>query len=449
MNQTFMKEKNILPLVLSMSLPMVISMAVNSLYNIIDSYFVAKVSENAMTALALVYPVQNFINAIAIGFGIGINACIAFYLGADDKVRADRAATLGVLLSFLHGLLMAAICIPGMPLFLKNFSSDAEITSLALLYSNRAFLFSPVINLGLSFEKLFQSVGKMKVTMFSMMCGCIANIILDPLMIFGIGIFPAMGIAGAAYATGIGQCITLVVYLLFYTFLPMPVRISRSYIAFDKPTFQKLYSVGISATLNLALPSLLISVLNGLLAAFSEKYVLVLGVYYKLQTFIYLTANGIIQGIRPLMGYNFGAKEYGRVKKIYRTALTMNIGIMLLGTSLSWLIPQHLIGLFTNNPETIEIGVTALHIISLGFAISAVSITCSGALEGLGKGYQSLFISLLRYVAVILPAAYLFSRFADADGVWFAFCFTEFISAGFAAFIYGKEVNVREKTQDA
>lgn len=436
-----MKEKNILPLVLSMSLPMVISMAVNSLYNIIDSYFVAKVSENAMTALALVYPVQNLINAIAIGFGIGINAGIAFYLGAGDQERADNTATQGVFLSFIHGILLTLVCMIGMPMFLKSFSSDEEIIKLALLYSNRAFLFSPIITLGLSYEKIFQAVGQMKVSMFSMICGCAANIILDPLMIFGIGIFPAMGIAGAAYATGIGQCITLAVYLLFYAFCRPPVKIDRRHLHLDAIVVKKMYSVGVSATLNLALPSLLISVLNGLLADFSEKYVLVLGVYYKLQTFIYLTANGIIQGIRPLMGYNFGAGEYGRVKKIYHTALTMNMGIMSLGMLLSWMIPGQLIGLFTDNAETITIGVTALQIISLGFIISAVSITCSGALEGLGKGYPSLFISLLRYVIVIVPAAFLFSRLIGADGVWYAFCATEFIAAGFALIIYRKEIN--------
>ncbi len=180
----------------------------------------------------------------------------------------------------------------------------------------------------------------------------------------------------------------------------------------------------------------MISILNGLLTEFSEKYVLVLGVYYKLQTFIYLTANGIIQGIRPLMGYNFGAGEYGRVKKIFTTALTMNAGIMLIGTILSWTIPETLIGLFTDSTETIEIGITALHIISLGFIISAVSITCSGALEGLGRGYQSLFISLLRYAVIIIPAAYLLSIPLKADGVWYAFCLTELICAGFAILIY-------------
>lgn len=441
MEQTFMKEKKILPLVLSMSLPMVISMAVNALYNIIDSYFIAKVSEEAMTALAIVYPVQNLINAIAIGFGIGLNAIIAFYLGAEEQKQADKAAAIGILLSFVHGILLMIVCIVGMPVFLKNFSSDPKITNLALIYANRAFLFSPVINLGLSFEKIFQSIGKMKVSMFSMICGCAANIILDPIMIFGVGFVPAMGIAGAAYATGIGQCVTLLVYLLFYFCSSNPIKISRDSLHFDVTIIKKIYSVGVSATLNLALPSLLISVLNGMLADFSEKYVLVLGVYYKLQTFIYLTANGIIQGIRPLMGYNYGAGEYGRVKKIYKTSLAMNLGIMMIGMILCWIIPEHLIGLFTDNSQTIEIGVSALHIISLGFIVSAVSITCSGALEGLGKGTHSLFLSLLRYAAVIIPAAYLFSRFWDADGVWYAFCFTEFITAGFAALIYYKEIS--------
>lgn len=435
MDQRFMKEKKILPLVISMSLPMVISMAVNSLYNIIDSYFVARVSENAMTALALVYPIQNLVNAIAIGFGVGINAIIAFYLGAGDQCQADKTATQGVLLSFIHGVLLTILCIAGMPVFLKNFTSDPELTDLALAYSGRVFLFSPIISVGLSYEKIFQSMGKMKATMLCMLSGCIVNIILDPLLIFGIGFFPAMGMAGAAYATGIGQCVTLIVYLLLYTTFSTSLKISRKYIHLDPVIIKKLYTVGISATLNLALPSLLISILNGMLASFSDKYVLVLGVYYKLQTFIYLTANGIIQGIRPLVGYNFGAGEYGRVKKIFHTSLRMNMVIMALGMALSWIIPEKLIGLFTTNPETIEIGVTALHIISLGFVISAVSVTCSGTLEGLGKGYQSLFISLLRYVVIILPAAFLFSKLAGANGIWLAFSFTEFVSAVFSIFI--------------
>lgn len=439
MDQTFMKEKNILPLVLSMSLPMVLSMAVNSLYNIVDSYFVAKLSEDAMTALSLVFPVQNFINAIAIGFAIGINASAAYYLGAGDKTRADMASSQGTLLNLLHGLFLTILCIAGMPAFLRLFSSDPEVNRLAVTYANRAFLFSICITLGLSFEKIFQSVGRMKVSMFSMICGFFTNIVLDPLMIFGIGPFPKLGIAGAAYATGIGQCVSLAVYLWFYFFRPIPLKISVPSMRFKKDVVLRMYSVGVSATLNLALPSLLISVLNGILAGFSGAYVLVLGAYYKLQTFIYLTANGIIQGIRPLMGYNSGAGEQARVKQIFHTTLLLVLGVMAIGTLLSWAIPRQLIGLFTDNPNTIQIGVLALRIISLGFIVSSVSVTCSGALEGLGKGMPAFLISLLRYAVIIIPAALLFSRVADANGVWFAFCFTEFATAGFAWRIYSRQ----------
>ena len=437
-DQTFMKERRILPLVLSMSLPMVISMGVNSLYNIVDSYFVAKMSEDAMTALALVYPVQNLITAIAVGFGIGVNASVSYFLGAGKQRQADGATTQGVLWNLIHGLLLAVLCIAGMPAFLRMFSSDETVVELAMIYAARAFVFSPVITLGVAFEKIFQSVGRMKETMFCMVCGFVANIILDPLMIFGVGIFPEMGIAGAAYATGIGQCLTLLAYLVFYVAKPIPVKIRREYLKPDGQILKRLYGIGIPATLNIALPSLLISALNGILAGFTGAYVLVLGVYYKLQTFIYLTANGIVQGIRPLVGYNYGAGEHGRVRKIFRTALGLTVGVMVVGFVLSWAIPGQLIGLFTTNEETIRIGVRALHIISLGFVISAVSVTSCGFLEGLGKGTSSLYIALSRYVVVMIPAAFVLSRFWGADGVWAAFVLTEVVSALFAFVIYRK-----------
>lgn len=434
--QTFMKEKKVLPLVLSMSLPMVISMGVNSLYNIVDSYFVAKMSEDAMTALALVYPVQNIITAIAVGFGIGTNAVISYFLGARHQEDADRATTQGMLFNLLHGILLAVICIGVMPAFLRMFSSDEKVISLALIYAERAFIFAPVIAAGVAFEKIFQSVGRMKVSMFCMMCGFVANIILDPMMIFGIGIFPEMGIAGAAYATDIGQAITLIAYLVFYVARPIPVKIRKKYLKPDRSITAKLYGIGIPAALNIALPSFLISALNGILAGFSGSYVLVLGVYYKLQTFIYLTGNGIVQGIRPLVGYNYGAGEHGRVREIYRTAIRLTAVVMLVGTVLSWTIPGQLIGMFTSNADTIRIGIQALHIVSLGFIVSAVSVTTCGFLEGMGKGTSSLCISLSRYVVVMIPAAFLLSRFMGANGVWTAFAVTEFITAVYAYCVY-------------
>ena len=440
MNDTFMKEKPVLPLILSMTLPMVLSMLVNSLYNIIDSFFVAQISEEAMTALSLVYPVQNFINAVGIGFGVGINSVIAFYLGAGDNKKADQAATQGLVLAMIHGVVMTVCGITMMPAFLGMFTSSKTVIELGVRYSVIAFAFTLIIIVGITFEKLFQAVGNMKTTMISLMCGCITNIVLDPVLIFGYGPFPKMGIEGAALATGIGQALTLAIYLVVYFVRPIPVHIRRQYFLLNKKMVIKLYSIGIPATLNLALPSLLISVLNAILAAYSEVYILVLGIYYKLQTFIYLPANGIVQGMRPLIGYNYGAGENKRVSQIYKIVLCMSGIIMMLGTVICLLIPGQLIGLFTHTEATIQTGETALRIISAGFLVSAVSVTSSGALEGLGKGTPSLLISLFRYVVVIIPIAFLLSRLFGAVGVWNAFWITEAITAIISICIYYKSI---------
>ena len=440
MNDTFMKEKPVLPLILSMAMPMVLSMLVNSLYNIIDSFFVAQISEEAMTALSLVYPVQNFINAVGIGFGVGINAVIAFYLGAGDNKKADQAATQGLVLAMIHGVVLTVCGITMMPAFLGMFTSSKTVIELGVHYSVIAFSFTLIIVVGVTFEKIFQAVGNMKTTMISLMCGCIINIVLDPVLIFGYGPFPEMGIEGAALATGIGQTLTLAIYLVVYFVRPIRVHIRRQYILLSKKMVIKLYSIGIPATLNLALPSLLISALNAILAAYSEVYILVLGIYYKLQTFIYLPANGIVQGMRPLIGYNYGAGENKRVSQIYKIVLCMSGIIMVLGTVICLLIPGQLMGLFTHTEATIQTGETALRIIGAGFIVSAVSVTSSGALEGLGKGIPSLLISLCRYVVVIIPTAFFLSRLFGAVGVWNAFWITEAIAAVISLIIYRKAI---------
>lgn len=440
MNETFMKEQPIFPLIVSMALPMVISMLVNSLYNIIDSFFVAQISENAMTALSLVYPVQNLINAIAVGFGIGVNAMIAFYLGANDKKLANVAASHGFLLSILHGIVVTVSSICFMPTFLQFFTSSKDVIDCGLEYSRIAFSFSVIIMIGLFFEKFFQAMGQMKISMFAMMCGCVTNIILDPLLIFGIGFFPRMGIKGAALATGIGQISTLMIYLVIYFVGDFPVKISSKCFCKETGIDKKLYAIGIPATLNMAMPSLLISCLNGLLAAFSQSYVVVLGIYYKLQTFLYLPANGIIQGMRPVIGYNYGAREYNRVQNIYKVTLLMSGSIMAFGTILCLLYASPLLELFTNNPATIEIGTAALRIICGGFIVSAVSVTSSGALEGLGKGMPSLVISLFRYILVIIPAAFLLIRFGGPDAIWHAFWITEVITAIISVVVYRRTI---------
>lgn len=438
-----MRERRILPLILSMSLPMVLSMLVSSLYNIVDSYFVAMISEDAMTALSLVFPLQNLVSSIGVGFGVGVNAVISYHLGAGEQERADGAATAGLILSALHGLLLLVACIAVSPSFLRMFTSSEAIIEAGMRYSVIVFAFSITNVISIAFEKIFQAVGRMKVAMAAMLTGCISNIILDPLMIFGIGPFPAMGIDGAALATGVGQLLSLLVYIAVYLKTPMRVRIRRDRIKDGLRMAGRLYSVGIPATLNLALPSVLISSLNAMLSSFSEVYTLILGIYYKLQTFLYLPASGFVQGMRPVIGYNNGAGEKERVRGIFLAVLAMCAVIMLIGTLLCLAIPERLIGLFTDSPLTLSEGARALRIISIGFVVSSVSVTASGALEGLGKGLPSLVISLLRYIVLIIPLAYVLCFIAGLgpDGVWASFWMTEVLTAAASLAIYRKSVH--------
>ena len=340
---------------------------------------------------------------------------MAYYLGAQKQQLADKTASLGMLLNMLHGLVLAAICIAVMPAFLGMFTKQVGIIGMGVQYSDIVFLFAVPNAAALCFEKIFQAVGRMKTSMFCMLLGCVTNIVLDPLLIFGIGIFPAMGIRGAALATGIGQIVSLAGYLTAYYWKPIPAKVKVRNMKPEKQLCKKVYSIGIPATLSLALPSVQVSALNAILAVYSASYVLVLGAYFKLQTFLYLTGNGVVQGMRPLIGYNYGAGESKRVKEIFRSALFLIVIVMVIGTILCMAVPQALIGLFTGNPETIRLGREALRLISIGFIVSSVSVTVSGALEGLGKGKESLVISLLRYIVVILPLAFV--------AVWLNMCY--------------------------
>lgn len=440
MNQSFMKEKAIFPLVLSMSLPMVLSMMVSSLYNIVDSYFVAKISEEAMTALSLVYPMQLLETAICVGFGVGMNAVAAFHLGAQQEDKANDSVSVSLALTFVHGVLMTLFFLLVTPWFLSLFTSDPVTLQYGKTYAYIVFAFTIPYFVSITMEKLFQAEGKMSVSMICMTVGCVVNIILDPLMIFGIGPFPEMKVAGAALATGIGQVASLLLYIVFYFTKKLPLRFHFRKEMWNKNLCKRIYAVGIPATINLALPSVLLTTLNAILASISATAVLVLGAYYKLQTFIYLTANGIVQGIRPIIGYNYGAEEYKRVHQIYITALSMIAAVMALGTILCLVIPGNLIGLFTENQGTILMGKSALRIISAGFLVSSISVTVCGVMEALGKGNMSLIITLMRYFVVIVPVAYVLSLGLGATGVWGAFPVAEWITALTAWLLYQRKI---------
>lgn len=402
-----------------MSLPMVISMIVNALYNIVDTLFVSKLGENALTALSIIFPIQNLSTAIGVGFGVGINALIAFYLGAKNKEACDKCATIGLICSIIHGIIYSFITYFTITPFLGLFTDNQEIIEYGTTYFKCVTIFAPCVTFSVAIEKIFQAYGKMKTTMFAMAMGCIANIILDPIFVF---VFD-MGMFGAAIATGIGQATSLLIYIVLFFVYKMPISFS---VKSNEKIFFRLYEIGIPATLNMGLSSFMLIALNAILATYSEIYVLILGVYYKLQTFLYYMVNGIIQGIRPIIGYNYGANRNDRVIMTTKITLIISIVVMIIGTILTLAIPSPLISLFTENGETIILGASALRIISIGFIFSSASVTFSGVFEGLGKGLPSLIISLIRYVLIIL-IAFLLSLAMNEVGVWHAFYITEIL----------------------
>lgn len=429
MNQRNMREKSIMSLLVSMGVPMTISMIANSLYNIVDSIFVSMISQNAMTALSLLFPLQNVMFSVAVGFGVGINAVCARQLGAGNGVLADETASAGIWLSILHGAIVTAVCLLVSRPFLLLYRPGAEILRDGMAYARVVFLFSIIVNLQITWQKIFQAAGWMTSSMTAMLIGAGCNILLDPLMIFGIGVFPRMGISGAGLATGISQTISLIFYLLLYKRGGFPIHVHLRKAHFPGAQVKGMYAVGAAATMNMLLPSFLITCLNAILAPFSAVYVFVLGIYYKLQNFLYMASNGLVQGMRPLMAYNYGAREKQRVWTIYKDALKMTLWIMAAGTILCLCIPRQLTALFSAGPEALRIGTGALRIICIGFLPSAVSVVASGCLEALGRGIESFVISFLRYTAVILPCAAVLSRIIGPSGVWHAFWIAEAVTA--------------------
>ncbi len=420
---------------------MVVSLLLGSLYSILDSVFISMVSEEAMTAISLVYPIQNLGHVVGAGFGVGINAQIARMMGAGRTREAEQSASQGLFLGAVHAVvIMAAGCavIGG---YIRLDTDNETVFAWGLQYFHVVFAFSLIDNLGMTMEKIYQSAGRMMVAMVCYLSGCAVDLVLDPLLIFGIGPFPEMGIRGAALATGIGQTVTLLCYFIVYKKLGRCVRIRLSDMRPRWEVCRPMYYVGIPSVLNLSVTSVMLSGLNAILAPFSPVYILVLGVCFKFRTLLYQTCSGLMLALRPLAGYNCGAGERERVRSLFRTALAVVAAIMLAGTLVCELIPGTLVGLYVDSPEALRAGVTALRIISCGFIVSSVSVVSCGMLEGLGKGPSSLAVTLLRYVVIILGCALLLSRFLGAVGVWHAFWVAELATAVVAWVICRRAMN--------
>lgn len=435
--ENIMGTKKVMPLLISMSVPPMISMLIQALYNIVDSMYVARVSEDALTAVSIAFPLQNLIIAVSCGFGIGLNSCVARALGAKDEREVTSAATHGFILSGFHWLLFVLMGIFVTGPFLQGFTNSPEIYEMSCQYTRIVLCFSIGSMYHLYAEKLFQATGSMVLPMIFQGVGAILNIILDPIFIFGWFGIPAMGVQGAAIATVASQIFAAVLSMVFFLKKCTAVRICLKGFRMEKTMIGKLYTVGIPSAIMMSLPSVLVAALNSVLAAFSATAIAVFGLYVKIQTFVYMPANGVIQGMRPIMSYNYGAGNRKRMKETLKASLEAAGVIMALGTLLFMAFPQMIMKLFDANEEMMSIGVPMLRMIAAGFLISTVGCVLSGAFEALGKGVQSLVVSLLRQLLVIIPLSMVLSRVMGIYGVWITFPIAELAAAVIGCILYG------------
>lgn len=435
-SENAMGTKPIFPLLMSMAIPPIISMLIQSLYNVVDSIFVARLSNDALTAVSLAYPLQNLVLAVAVGFGVGANAFIARSLGEKNQQNVDKAASMGLVFTGLHALAFLLIGLFGAKPFLQLFTKDTAILSMSVSYTRIVICFAFGSLFHIYIEKLFQAVGNMLVPMFLQAVGAIVNIVLDPILIFGLLGAPALGVLGAAIATIIGQMTACALAVIYFIRTDTGIHIQVKNLAPQKAIAQKIYAVGVPSGMMAAMPSLLVGILNALLAGLHAQAVAVFGIYFKLQTFVYMPANGLVQGMRPIVSYNYGAGYKHRMRATLKDSLLVTAGIMAVGTLLFWVLPAPIMNLFGADSVMLALGVPMLRITSLGFLASTLGTVLAGGFEALGKGFDSLLITLIRQLFVIPPLALCLSKVWGLAGVWAAFPVAEALAALVAVLLF-------------
>lgn len=419
-------------LIITMSFPIMLSMLVQALYNIVDSAFVARISEDALTAVSLAFPVQLLMIAVATGTGVGVNALLSRRLGQKKQEEANAVAVNGVFLSVCFWLVFAVLGLLFGRGFIALFTDVPAVIDMGTSYVTVVTVASCGVFLLFVAERLMQATGNTVYHMVTQLIGAVLNCILDPIMIFGLFGFPALGTTGAALATVLSQIIAMSIGFFINVRFNHDVRLHLRGFRPDGGILGEIVRIGLPAAVQQSLLSILTVGLNRILMPFSQTAVSFYGVYYKLQNFLFMPVYGLNNALIPMVGYNFGAKNRRRIERITRYALYLAIGIMAAGTVLFELIPVPLLRLFDASDAMLAIGVPAIRIISLSFCFAGASVILSGCMQGLGRGNESLWVALTRQFIVILPAAVLLSRL-NLSAVWFAFPLAE--AVGLAAAI--------------
>ena len=431
---TKMGNERVFPLLVGMALPPMASMLVQSLYNIVDSMFVAAYSKEGLTAVSLAFPIQTLIVACSVGIGVGVNSYIARKMGERNVEEAKSAVMHGLLLALIAYLIFFIVGIVAIRPFFALYTSDVGIYNDACIYTFINVMFSFGCFFHICLEKVFQAIGSMKVPMALQALGCVVNIVLDPLFIFGFKGIPGM-VAGAAIATILGQLVSMSLsfYFLFVKTKEICPDVRKFHFSF--PTIRKILNVGLPTACMNALASLLVVGLNGLLITFSNAAVSVFGIYYKLQTFVFMPVSGLTQGAMPIMSFNYGAKKVERLKDALKYSLWIAFGIMLIGTLLFMLAPKWLLMIFQADAAMLKIGIRALRTIAIGFIPAVLGYILPTLFQSMGKGLPSLAVFLLRN-GLTLPLAYMLSTCLGLNGIWISFPLAEVAAAGCATGIF-------------
>ena len=433
-----MEHMEIKKLVISMSLPIIISMVIQALYNIVDSIFVAKISSDALTAVSLCYPVQTIIVAIACGTAVGFNTLLARYLGEKKFDYANNTMMHGILLGFLNGLVFLVLGFLFSNTFLSWFTRDAQILGLANTYIRICTMFSFSVFVQIIFERIMQATGNAIYNMVMQGAGAIINIILDPILIFGWFGLPRMGVTGAAIATVIGQfCGMMIGYWITKKKIDT-LQIKMSNFSFSTDILARIYKVGVPAILMQSVLSFMTVFMNMILAPISAMAISAFSVYYKLQNFLNMAVLGITNALIPIVAYNNGAKRKDRARDAIQFSLLLSIGIMFVGTIIFQLFPKQLLSMFSANDEMYAFGIPALKIISLSFVFAGISMVLCAAFQALNKANTSLVITLARQLVILIPLTYGLMKCFGINVGWYAFVVTEILCSMYSLFEWRK-----------
>ncbi|WP_270191723.1 MATE family efflux transporter [Holdemania filiformis] len=416
-------------LLFSMSVPAIFSMLVQSLYNVVDSIFVAQVSEDALVAVSIAFPLQMLIIALALGVGVGTNALIARRLGEKRREEANIAANTGIVLSLIN---MALCMLVGLFLakpFVGLFTQDAAVFTMGSQYLMIVMVFSVGVMIEMTCSRVLQATGNMIVPMISQLIGAITNIILDPIFIFGYFGVPKMGVAGAAVATVIGQILAMIFVLIVLKVGTHEVDIAPWRHHPQMQAAKDIYRVGIPTFVMNAIGSLTTTAMNAILMGFSATAVAVLGIYFKLQSFVFMPIFGLNQGAMPILGYNYGAADEKRFTRTLALSFGVALAIMVIGTVLFWTMPEMLLKLFNGSDQMLQLGSYALRVLALCFLPAACSIIMTAMFQALGKGMMSLVMSLLRQLVFIIPLAWILGQLGGLGAVWFCYPAAELLVA--------------------